>query len=106
MRDLGRIMGQLRRTSEELRRELLLAEEINDFKSSVRDMVDPLRPLPPPLKLKPVPPEKTEKSEQALSSSSEIKSSLEVIFSSPSTKSFTKNLASGGNGFLSIISKI
>ncbi len=57
MRDLGRIMGQLRRTSDDLRRELLFTDEINQVKNTVRDVIDPTRPppVPPKIKVKPEP---------------------------------------------------
>jgi Tat protein translocase TatB subunit len=55
LRDIGRIMGQVRRTSDELRREILFADDFRDLKKSVRDAVDPTRPppIPPRLKVKP-----------------------------------------------------
>ena len=54
MRDVGRLLGQLRRTSDELRREILFSDEIKDFRQTIRDAVDPLpaAPAPPRLKLK------------------------------------------------------
>ena len=55
MRDIGRVLGQLRRTADDLRREVMFSDEITEFRDAVRSVVDP--PMPPPappkLKLKP-----------------------------------------------------
>lgn len=50
MRTVGKVMGQVRRASDDLRREILFSDEL----SEVRDLVNPLAPppLPPPLKTK------------------------------------------------------
>lgn len=48
MRNMGKIMGQLRRASDDLRREIMFSDEIN----SVRDAMDPFSPPPVPPKLR------------------------------------------------------
>ncbi len=54
MRNMGKIMGQLRRASDELRREVLFSEEINQVKDTVRDAIDPtdIPEVPPKLRTK------------------------------------------------------
>jgi Tat protein translocase TatB subunit len=55
MRDIGRVLGQLRRTADDLRREVMFSEEITEFRDAVKSVVDPPMPpaAPPKLKLKP-----------------------------------------------------
>lgn len=48
LRNVGRIMGQLRRASDDLRREVLFSDEIK----AVRDAVDPFNPGPVPPRIK------------------------------------------------------
>jgi Tat protein translocase TatB subunit len=55
LRTIGKVMGQLRRTSDELRNELLFSDEIRDIKDSITDVKDSMNPLkapPKPPKLK------------------------------------------------------
>ena len=52
MRDFGRLMGQLRRASDDLRREILFSDEIESVKDSVRDAVNPFTPPPVPPRIK------------------------------------------------------
>jgi len=57
MRQMGRIMGQLRRASDDIRREILFSEDISQVKSSIRDAMDPMKvpDVPPRLKRKAAP---------------------------------------------------
>lgn len=50
MRTVGKLMGQLRRASDDLRREVLFSDEM----SSLKDAINPLSPppVPPPLRVK------------------------------------------------------
>ncbi len=52
MRNVGKIMGQLRRASDDIRREILFSDEINEVKRTVRETMDPTSPPPTPPKLK------------------------------------------------------
>jgi len=57
LRNVGKVMGQLRRASDDLRREIMFSDEINEMKRSVNSMMDPddVPPVPPRLRTKPAP---------------------------------------------------
>jgi len=68
LRTVGKMMGQLRRTSDELRREILFSDEISDFRSTIddiKDSVNPLKPPPVPPKLKTKPKKTAEENSQS-----------------------------------------
>lgn len=48
MRTVGKLMGQLRRASDDLRREILFSEEINEVRDAINPFAPP--PVPPPLR--------------------------------------------------------
>ena len=62
MRNFGKIMGQLRRASDDLRREILFSDEINSVKQTIRETMAPtsVPPVPPRIKKKPRPDLKTD----------------------------------------------
>lgn len=52
LRTVGKLMGQLRRASDDLRREILFSDEISSVKNSIRDAIDPTVPPPVPPKFR------------------------------------------------------
>jgi sec-independent protein translocase protein TatB len=52
LRNVGKIMGQLRRASDDLRREILFSDEIRDMRDIVNEAINPHDPPPVPPKLK------------------------------------------------------
>ena len=52
LRNVGKVMGQLRRASDDLRREILFSDEIRDMRDAITDVVNPPDPPPVPPKLK------------------------------------------------------
>ena len=83
MRDFGRIMGQLRRASDDLRREVLFSDEIESVKDSISDAVNPFTPppVPPRIKVK----NKSASSED-VSDSAGLESSTSAPEQAPSTE--------------------
>ena len=59
MRTVGKVMGQLRRASDDLRREVLFGDEI----SAVKDAVNPFTPPPVPPKIRTKPKSDSENEE-------------------------------------------
>ncbi|HUT55054.1 MAG TPA: twin-arginine translocase TatA/TatE family subunit [bacterium] len=57
MRNVGKVMGQLRRASDDLRREILFSDEVRSMRDSINDAINPADPppVPPKLKVKPQP---------------------------------------------------
>lgn len=51
-RTFGKVMGQLRRMSDDLRREVLFSDEMRSIKKTMDQTINP-PPVPPRLKLKP-----------------------------------------------------
>jgi len=52
LRTMGKLMRELRKASDELRRELLFSDEINSVKRTLRDGLDPVSPPPIPPRLR------------------------------------------------------
>jgi sec-independent protein translocase protein TatB len=52
LRNVGKVMGQLRRASDDLRREILFSDEVKDMRDAINDAVNPPDPPPLPPKLK------------------------------------------------------
>ena len=48
MRQIGKVMGTLRKASDDLRREILYNDEMRSFRDTIRDVIEPPRSAPPP----------------------------------------------------------
>jgi len=52
LRNIGKVMGQLRRASDDLRREVLFSDELKSVRNTINDALNPTDPPPVPPRLK------------------------------------------------------